>query len=274
MVKKVEKFRLRRKFDYDFVKGFFEENGCKLLSTEYKNARTHLDYICSCGEKSRIIFDSFRSGHRCNICGTKSAAEKQKLSYEEVKRYIEGYGCELLDKEYARAVEKLTIKCKCGNIFKRDFSSFQQNHRVCLQCSLKGRSGKNHYEWREDREKYLEEYDFRQRCYKILQCSLKKFGRYKNDRTKNLLGYTFRELQNHIKNHKNWKNVKDKKWHIDHIFPIKAFFDHKIDDMKIINALDNLQPLFAIKNCSKGDDYDKEEFRKWLEEKGIKLDEV
>jgi hypothetical protein len=262
------------RLEYDFVKKFFEDNGCKLLSTEYKNARTHLDYICSCGNKAKIVFCSFRAGNRCRKCGNRISAEKQRFTHEQVKKYIESFGCELISEEYHDAQEKLVIRCKCGDIFEKTFNVFQQGQRVCCECSLKGRSGKNHYEWKEDREKYFEECNFRQRCYKILKCSLKKVGRHKNDRTQNLLGYSFRELQNHIKGHKNWDKVKGKKWHIDHIFPIQAFVDHKIEDMKVINALDNLRPISALENCSKGDSYDEKEFIEWLKKKGIKIDEL
>lgn len=31
-----------------------------------------------------------------------------------------------------------------------------------------------------------------------------------------------------------------KKWHIDHVFPVKAFFDYKITNIKLINSLEKL----------------------------------
>jgi hypothetical protein len=33
--------------------------------------------------------------------------------------------------------------------------------------------------------------------------------------------------------------------HVDHIFPIQAFLDHGILDLKTINALDNLRPMLG-----------------------------
>ena len=41
-------------------------------------------------------------------------------------------------------------------------------------------------------------------------------------------------------------------WHIDHKIPIDYFIKKNILDIKIINALDNLQPLKAIDNIRKG----------------------
>ena len=88
MIKKWEKGKYDYQYTYEYVKYFFEKNGCKLLSTEYKNARTHLDYICKCGNKTRVVFDSFRHGRHCRKCGTKIIGDKQTYSYKYVKRYI------------------------------------------------------------------------------------------------------------------------------------------------------------------------------------------
>jgi len=43
-----------------------------------------------------------------------------------------------------------------------------------------------------------------------------------------LLGYSPRQLQNHIKSHVNYKNINHNKITKDHIFPRLAFTDYKI----------------------------------------------
>jgi hypothetical protein len=49
----------------------------------------------------------------------------------------------------------------------------------------------------------------------------------------------------------NWFNHGE--WHIDHIRPISSF---DLDtDPSIVNALDNLQPLWAIDNMKKSNKY-------------------
>ena len=71
-------------------------------------------------------------------------------------------------------------------------------------------------------------------------------------------GYTYEDLTQHLesqfKDGMSWENRSE--WHIDHIKPIKAFLDEGITDPAIINALDNLQPLWAHENRSKGAKYD------------------
>lgn len=55
--------------NFDFVKKYFKENGCELLSTKYINNSIPLDYICKCGNTSKINFNSFYNGGRCLECG-------------------------------------------------------------------------------------------------------------------------------------------------------------------------------------------------------------
>jgi hypothetical protein len=99
--------------------------------------------------------------------------------------------------------------------------------------------------------------------------TLQATGRVKDNKTASILGYDYKQLQKHIESHPNWDNVKNNIWHVDHIFPIKAFLDHSIYDFKIINALDNLQPLSQHANNVKGAKYSTVEFVNWLKHKGI-----
>ena len=85
----------------------------------------------------------------------------------------------------------------------------------------------------------------------MLRNTLKKTCQKKRDRTHKMLGYTFKEMQNHIYNYTNWEELKKLMWHLDHIFSIKAFLDYGIKDVKLINCLDNLQPLSVEQNVKK-----------------------
>ena len=46
----------------------------------------------------------------------------KKLTYNEVKKFIEGLGYELLSKEYINSKTKLLIKCDKGHEFKMIFN--------------------------------------------------------------------------------------------------------------------------------------------------------
>lgn len=74
-----------------------------------------------------------------------------------------------------------------------------------------------------------------------------------------------------ITSHPSWEKLKNERWHVDHIFPIKAFFDYGVKDVQLINCLENLQPLWYKDNIIKSDSYDSLVFEQWLESKGVKI---
>jgi len=92
----------------------------------------------------------------------------------------------------------------------------------------------------------------------ILRGVLRRLNKNKTTDTITLLGYSSNELKTHLENlfkeGMSWENYGE--WHIDHIKPISSF--HPDTDLKIINSLDNLQPLWASENLSKGSKYNKE----------------
>jgi len=91
-------------------------------------------------------------------------------------------------------------------------------------------------------------------CRKMLTRCLMLSGKKKTTKTESHLGYTRLELKNRIESlfdeGMSWDNHGE--WHVDHIRPISSFVADGITDPKIINALDNLQPLWAFDNLSKG----------------------
>ena len=53
---------------YDFIKSEFINRGFILLSKEYKNANSYLDYICNKGHKTKIKYGDLKQGHGCKFC--------------------------------------------------------------------------------------------------------------------------------------------------------------------------------------------------------------
>lgn len=104
------------------------------------------------------------------------------------------------------------------------------------------------------------------RCYQ-------KFKLKKENKSFDSLGYNHYDLGLHITNHPNYQNaIKNNQMQIDHIFPIQAFIDFdlcKTEHIKVINCLENLQPLDAFDNLSKNDKYDKQKFIEFLQLKGL-----
>jgi hypothetical protein len=88
-----------------------------------------------------------------------------------------------------------------------------------------------------------------------LKTVLKRLNIDKDDKTIELLGYSPTDFKLHLESlfeeGMSWSNHGE--WHIDHIKPISIF--EKGTPVSIINSLDNLQPLWAFDNLSKGDKF-------------------
>jgi hypothetical protein len=256
-----------RKHTIDYITNYFEERGCELLSNDYANNRQILDYKCVCGNLSKIRFSDFKEGKRCNKCGIIKTKEKKKLDAKYVINYFASRNCILLDDYQGNQYPMLYI-CNCGRLSKIAFDNFVKGKR-CRECGKLKISDSNNYQWREDRDKLKKESLFRKKCYNILYRTLKMTNKHKKGSCYQILGYSANELINHIE--QNYPTFINTNFHLDHIFPIKAFMDFGILDIKLINCLENIQPLNCNDNWSKGDKYNKNEFLTWLNKKGVIL---
>ncbi len=117
-----------KRLTIEYARQCFLDEGCELLETEYINAKTKMRYRCSCGNKSKICFDSFRRGSRCSKCGG-----NEKLTFEFVDKCFRDNGCILLETEYINVKTKMRYICNCGRESKICFNHFQQGKR-CSKC--------------------------------------------------------------------------------------------------------------------------------------------
>jgi len=127
----------RKKWTYEEVKDYFEEQGCELKTPkeEYKNVIQHLDYICSCGRSSKTTFSKFKDrGQRCKECGKKKLSKTKTLTYNEVYKRFEDAGCKLLSTEYIDSITKLKYICHCGNEAESTLGNFS-THKGCMNCT-------------------------------------------------------------------------------------------------------------------------------------------
>jgi len=85
----------------------------------------------------------------------------------------------------------------------------------------------------------------------ILNNTLKRFNKKKEEDTIKLLGYSALQLKEHIESlfldGMSWENYGE--WHIDHIVMVTSF--DKDTPMNVVNSLENLRPLWAEDNCSR-----------------------
>lgn len=77
--------------DIKFIKKSFKLDGYKLLTTEYINAHTYLDYICPNGHRHSIKWNDWQQGYRCPYCANNKQVGEGNPFYgkkhtEETKR--------------------------------------------------------------------------------------------------------------------------------------------------------------------------------------------
>ena len=120
------------KLTYEKAKAYIESfDGYKLMSTEYINASTKLEIECPQKHIFRMGFSAFKSGQRCSAC-----SGNKKLTYEQVKKYVEDNGYTLLSDTYVNNLTKLKMTCAVGHDVEICFANFKNGHRCCY-CSGK-----------------------------------------------------------------------------------------------------------------------------------------
>jgi len=106
---------------FSYIKSFFENKGCQLLSKCYLNNSTKMDYVCNCGNVSKISFNEFRSGHRCKKCGIEKLSGMNSVHYNYDKTDEE----RINERKYFRYNEWRK------NVYTKD-------NYICQKCSQRG----------------------------------------------------------------------------------------------------------------------------------------
>lgn len=249
------------------VKIEFANQGCQLLEDQYKNNAEPMKFKCSCGEIGTSSYWKFRNGQRCQKCKIKRISAKNSIPFAEKQKFCESNGCKLLSEWTEDRRTYIEYQCGCGKIAKASWGNFKRFPN-CWECGKRKKSGDKCYLWNPNREQVRLNKLFQKRCYNLLSRSLKAVGLDKNAHKHEILGYTPNELKDHILNHPQF-NPDWEEWHIDHKFPIYAFIEHNILDLRLMNCLENLQPMEGKENEGKGARYDKDQFKDWLKEKNI-----
>lgn len=84
---------------------------------------------------------------------------------------------------------------------------------------------------------------------------IRRRGMAKNGKTEELLGYSFDQFKKRIEFNfqpgMTWENHGE--WHVDHTKPVSRFVNQGCTNVRMINCLSNLRPLWAADNIKKGD---------------------
>lgn len=126
----------RIKWNIDLARQAFEDGGCILLSTEYINSHTKMDYICECGRKSVISLDKFKQGRRCRECANKRVAKTLTQPYSKVLEDFQSNNYTLLTnkEDYVNAQQHINYICPNGHKARTTYSDFKSGVR-CRTCN-------------------------------------------------------------------------------------------------------------------------------------------
>ena len=215
---------------------------------------------------------STRDGYRsqCKPCkkeSDKKWREDNKEKDLEIKKKWRIENEEYSSKYYENNKEKISHYNKIyysinnENIILSSKKYYEDNRGKCIEKS------RDHYNNIKDSDEFRKRNSsYMKRMYKkkpyvfiqrnILKRHLKYINSEKTTRTSIILGYTPLELKKHLeclfKEGMKWENYGE--WHVDHIKPICKF--DKSELPIVVNALENLQPLWAKDNLIKGGKYE------------------
>ena len=126
------------KYTYPQVQDTFMQNNCILISTNYENQLSKLDYIASCGHTNQINFKLFvkGAGKKCKSCAL------DLPTYESISSNFENKNCNLcytkeeFENYYKNNKQKLKYIASCGHnneVSWKNFNSLNQGIN-CPSC--------------------------------------------------------------------------------------------------------------------------------------------
>ena len=219
---------------------------------------------------------------KCSKC--KIEKELDEFYGKKTKHYL----CKLCDDEYSKnwrennpeKVKEYDIKWRENNQEKKKLSdkNWRENNPEkvkAYQVYIKESGKKKEYDerynnkpenkirkketnkayWRSDGYKKKRNSSYKHAWKQLLGGTLRRLGKRKEGKTIELLGYSAIELKEHLESlflpGMSWENRSE--WHIDHKKPVSKF--EPDTHPSIVNALSNLQPLWAEDNLKKFNKY-------------------
>lgn len=195
---------------------------------------------------------------KCPTCG--KADFKQWSNFNRHVRNCKEKTCVICGEMFFSG-RNYTQTCGCRPLIKGKPPKGYPIERECAVCTstFTAHFGKNLYCGRVCYDKHrlsIPKIALKKRVSDGVRKSLKYVGIKKTNRTFDLLDFTKEELRIHLESQfidgMSWDNMDE--WHIDHVRPIASFNFDSTDhpEFKECWALENLRPMWAVDNISKG----------------------
>jgi hypothetical protein len=152
--------------------------------------------------------------------------------------------------------EKYNIDETVRDKYKEQRKNYYKNNKDTITKNAKIWGDNNKEKRNEISKKHYNKYKTLMICRRLIKRTIKYLGTEKELSTIELLGYSPLLLKERMESKftkgMTWENYGE--WHIDHIRPISSF--DKDESPSVINSINNLQPLWAFENLSKGSKYE------------------
>jgi hypothetical protein len=189
-----------------------------------------------------LVQAAYRKDNKISIAARNAewrSENKESLKASRAEYYKEN--SEILKEESKRRYKESPDRRKSDR--SRNIERYKHNERA---------QGKRKYQKLKNCENYKASCAARGMLHRVI--GITKTG--KKEKTETALGYSFDSFKKHIEmqfdDTMSWDN-HGAVWHVDHIVPVMTLIAAGITDPKRVNALDNLRPLCAHENMSKGD---------------------
>jgi ribosomal protein S27E len=140
--------------------------GYVLVSKEYKNCQSKLDFVCPKGHEFQMTWANFWFlKQRCPVCFKEQI--KARANINIVREHLQKEGYELLSTEYKNNYSNLHVKCPQGHLYFATWANLKRGTR-CLECSRQLRRstiGGIRQAFQETNEILLTNPDVYQNCY-------------------------------------------------------------------------------------------------------------
>jgi len=207
---------------------------------------------CSKGHVSERMV----SGRKCVECHYH--AQKKRSANGKNKEYKRKYMSVHDNRERANRLERERRNNEEHRIKKREYQKSEKYRKYRREYQKLDRY-KQRRRIRHTR-RYTGDVNYRLNitCRTMLRKVLAKTKQRKSGSVKTMMGFSLDQFRQHIekqfKDGMSWGNHGE--WHVDHIVPVALMIRRGVRDHRVINNLNNLQPLWAFDNMSKKDRYE------------------
>ena len=132
------KERKTRKIKTDTVRDFVKSFNYDILSKNYGNARTKLEFKCPERHTFRMAYLDFKQGKRCPVCAIENKKDLKKFTINKVEDLFVKEGYSLQSAEYTNSQDVLEVTCSEGHQSLISLFEFKKGIR-CKECTRKAK---------------------------------------------------------------------------------------------------------------------------------------